>query len=72
MTNIYGLDVEYFYQALSRIIKNIESYTPEEMERSLLRLADVAKCERDVVKVTILKGRDEAGCYDYKLKSEIL
>ena len=46
MTNIHGLDVEYFYQSLSRIIKNIESYTPEEMERVLSILADVAKHEK--------------------------
>jgi hypothetical protein len=69
------LDTEYFKKALERIVRDIESYTPEEMERSLLVLADVAKHERTTVKMTTLKGRDTlsgAFSYDYKIKSKFV
>jgi len=39
--NQYGLDARYFHSALSSILRNIESYTPDEMYRSLSRLVDV-------------------------------
>jgi hypothetical protein len=65
------LDTEYFKKALERIVRDIESYTPEEMERSLLVLADVAKHEKTTDSMIVLKGRDEAGCYDYKIRGRI-
>ena len=69
--NKYNLDTSYFKKNLERIIRDIANYTPEEMERSLLILSEVASYERTTDKMTILKGRDEAGCYDYKIKSKI-
>jgi hypothetical protein len=71
MTNKYNLDTEYFKKALERIVRDIESYTPEEMERALNVLADVAKYEKTTDNMVVLKGRDEAGCYDYKLEGEL-
>jgi hypothetical protein len=37
-----GLDTGYFRKNLERILRDLESYTPEEMETALERLADVA------------------------------
>jgi hypothetical protein len=71
MTNNYRLDTAYFKKALERIVRDIESYTPEEMEQKLNVLADVAKHERATDSMIVLKGRDEAGCYDYKIKGRI-
>jgi hypothetical protein len=46
MINKYNLDTEYFKKALEHLVRDIEAYTPEEMERSLLVLADVAAHEK--------------------------
>ena len=40
--NEYGLDVHYFRKNLKRILRDIDRYTPEEMETALKRLSDVA------------------------------
>lgn len=45
LKNIYNLDTDYFKKNLERIIRDIESYTPEELERAFNILADVAKHE---------------------------
>lgn len=45
MTNEYGLDVRYFRSKLSTVINGLENYTPDELARELVRLADTADCE---------------------------
>jgi ATP-dependent protease Clp ATPase subunit len=37
-----GLDANYFRKNLERIARDVESYTPQEIETALERLADVA------------------------------
>lgn len=44
--NKYNLDTVYFKKNLERIIRDIENYTPAELERALNILADVAKHEK--------------------------
>lgn len=39
MTNRYGLDVRYYREKLSQLIRDADNYTPEEMSRALFRLA---------------------------------
>jgi len=41
--NEYGLDTSYMAENLGRILRDIERYRPDEMERALTRLADVAR-----------------------------
>lgn len=41
--NEYGLDVNYFKEKLSLILRDIGCYNPEEMHRELLRLASVVE-----------------------------
>lgn len=41
--NEYGLDVNYFKEKLSLILRDIENYKPEEMHRELSRLAAVVE-----------------------------
>ena len=43
MTNRYGLDADYHRGKLEIILRDIQFYTPEELSRSLLRLAVVAR-----------------------------
>jgi len=38
-----GLDAEYFKKNLRRIVRDADSYTPDEMATALERLADVAR-----------------------------
>ncbi len=47
MTNEYGLDLRYFRENLSRILRDVDCYTPEEMYNALTRLADVAKYQME-------------------------
>ena len=42
MKNQYGLDADYFKKNLKILLRDVNNYTPGEMRRSLLRLADVA------------------------------
>ena len=42
MINKYGLDTRYFKEKLKLIVRDIQHYSPDELERSLKRLADVA------------------------------
>ena len=42
-TNEYGLDAHYMAENLERILRGIDRYRPEEMERALTRLAGVAR-----------------------------
>ena len=44
--NEYGLDVRYFKQKLSQIVRDADRYTPSEMERALTTYADVAKGQK--------------------------
>ena len=43
MANEYGLDTHYFKKNLEMILRDIDRYTPAEMERALRRLAGIAK-----------------------------
>ena len=54
--NEYGLDVRYFKQKLSQIVRDADRYTPSEMERALTTYADVAKGQK--------------GCKDPEVKCE--
>lgn len=42
MQNQYGLDVAYFRKNLKVILRDIDRYTPAEMQLALKRLSDVA------------------------------
>ena len=39
-TNRYGMDKRYLLEKLGQLVRDIESYRPEEMGRALRRLAD--------------------------------
>lgn len=41
-----GLDAEYFRKNLQQLARDADNYTPDEMERALTRLADVAKGQK--------------------------
>jgi len=41
MLNCYGLDAHYFKEKLSLIVRDINSYTPEELKRELEKLVNV-------------------------------
>lgn len=43
MKNSYELDSRYFREKLSSIATNADNYTPEEMERELMKCVNVAK-----------------------------
>ncbi|PRC92618.1 hypothetical protein [Solimicrobium silvestre] len=43
MNNQYGLDVGYFKTKLSQIIRDVESYTSDEMFRDLTKYAEVVR-----------------------------
>ena len=47
MANEYGLDSAYFKKNLEILLRDIERYTPAEMNRACQRLANVAyhQCE---------------------------
>ena len=42
MVNRYGVDTDYFAKELKALIRSLDDRTPEELQRYLLRLADVA------------------------------
>lgn len=41
--NEFDLDVGYFERKMAAIVKDLEDYTPEELHRELLKLAEVAR-----------------------------
>jgi hypothetical protein len=41
--NEYGLDVDYFSEKLSQLLRDVSGYTPAEMARALIRLSVTAK-----------------------------
>ena len=43
MENRYGVDVEYFKKELAALSRSLPNRTPDELDRYLRRLADVAK-----------------------------
>lgn len=43
--NAYGLDVEYFKKELASLSRTLNKRTPDELERYLIRLADVASSQ---------------------------
>jgi len=40
-SNAHGLDANYFHKNLARMLRDVRNYTPDEMSRSLIRLAMV-------------------------------
>jgi hypothetical protein len=48
MTNRYGVDVAYFTKELAMLSRSLDDRTPEELERYLLRLSEVAKPPKKV------------------------
>lgn len=40
--NRYGVDADYFRRKLKQVLRDIDSYTPEELERTLRYLAGTA------------------------------
>jgi len=49
--NSFGLDAAYFHGKLSLIVRDISHYTPDEMYRTLTRLADVVKPAQEPVSI---------------------
>ena len=45
--NRYGLDTSYVKSRLERIIRDLENYKPDEIERELLGIADTCKVEAE-------------------------
>lgn len=45
MKNEYGLDVDYFKNKLSLIVRDIHYFTPEELKRELEKLIGVLEQE---------------------------
>lgn len=41
--NRHGLDARYFREKLGQLVRDIDSYTPEEMHLALVRLAETAQ-----------------------------
>lgn len=52
MSNEYGLDSHYFNKKLKCAVRDVESYTPDEMFNELSRLMMVAAKQADL-KVTV-------------------
>lgn len=44
--NRYGLDADYFSKNLEILLRDIQNYRPDEMARTLHRLANVAENQR--------------------------
>jgi len=59
MNNQYGLDANYFREALSLIARDVENYTPAEMSLALERLGRVACHQHHVVVAQEAKKREE-------------
>lgn len=45
MTNRFGVDTDYFTEKLGILIRDMGDYTPEELARSLARLANTSSCD---------------------------
>jgi hypothetical protein len=43
MKNRYHVDIDYFKKELAALSQSLENRTPEELQRYLMKLADVAK-----------------------------
>lgn len=43
--NEYGLDVHYFKKKLNNIVQHLKYYSPEEIEREFIILAQVAQTQ---------------------------
>jgi len=48
MENRYGVDVEYFKKELAALSRSLPNRTPDELDRYLRRLADVAKPQHKI------------------------
>lgn len=44
-TNTYGLDADYFSGKITLVQRDLDSYTPKELARELVRLANAADAE---------------------------
>ena len=54
MGNEYGLDYKYFEKKLEGVVRDVKSYTPDEMFNELSRLMMVAATQADItVKMTV-------------------
>jgi hypothetical protein len=59
MSNRYGVDTEYFNKELKTLAKSLGDRTPEELERYLKRLADVAKVTNKPKKIVSTRQKEE-------------
>ena len=70
MANRYGLDSHYISKNLKILLRDVESYPPDEMRRSLMRLAStclpVNSCPACESKNTRLFSADDNQCADCK------
>lgn len=58
--NAHGLDVSYFEEKLSLVQRDLSYYTPKEMARELVRLADTADtdaCIFEAQRLDIERGK---------------
>lgn len=59
MKNEHGLDANYFARDLERVLRDINSYTPDDLARKLARLAMVA--DEAVTLATVAPEQESAG-----------
>lgn len=68
-TNEYGLDSDYFRRKLERMLRDVNSYTPDEMARELARMARTADeavlSEPEFAKVAVPDERNPVGGLDH-------